>query len=58
MSSLNALSGAEVKNEWRYTSAPLYAFMDWTGTALALFFTLVRTKSCHLYAAVNMETAK
>jgi hypothetical protein len=24
-------SSAEVKNEWSYTSPPLYAFMAWTG---------------------------
>jgi len=24
---------AEVKNEWSYTTAPLYAYMAWTGTA-------------------------
>jgi len=26
-------SNAEVRNEWSYTSAPLYAFLEWTGTA-------------------------
>jgi len=24
----------KVKNEWSYTSIPLYAFMAWTGTTL------------------------
>ena len=24
-------SNAEVRNEWSYTSAPLYAFLEWTG---------------------------
>jgi hypothetical protein len=28
------LSGSEVKNEWSYTSTPLYAFMACTETAL------------------------
>jgi len=31
--------GAEVKNEWSYTSTPLYIFMAWTETTSALFFT-------------------
>jgi hypothetical protein len=26
-------SNAEVKNEYSYTSTPLYTFMAWTGTA-------------------------
>jgi hypothetical protein len=28
------LSNDEVKNEWRYTSIPPYAFVAWTGRAL------------------------
>ena len=28
-------SSVEIKNEWSYTSTPLYALMAWTGTILA-----------------------
>jgi len=31
-------SGAEVKNEWSYTSTPLYVFMAWTEKTLAFFY--------------------
>jgi len=30
-------SSTEVKNEWVYTSSPLYAFMAWTGKTLPFF---------------------
>jgi len=32
MSPLNVLSGAEVKNEWSYTSNPLHTYIKWTRT--------------------------
>jgi len=34
------ISRAEVRNEWSYTTAPLYAYMAWTGTAVPLTLTL------------------
>jgi hypothetical protein len=27
----------ELKNEWRYTSSPVYTFMMWTGTAVQVY---------------------
>jgi len=30
--------GMEVKNEWSYTSTPLYVFMAWTETTSAFFY--------------------
>jgi hypothetical protein len=27
----------EIKNEWSYTSTPLYAFIEWTAATLPLF---------------------
>jgi hypothetical protein len=32
-------SNAEIKNEWSYTSAPLYAFMAWTDRTPYFTFT-------------------
>jgi len=32
------LSGAEVKNEWRYAFTPPSTFMVWTGTLPAFYF--------------------
>jgi hypothetical protein len=34
------LSGAKVKNEWRYAITPLYTFMVWTGTLPTCYFTV------------------
>jgi len=33
-------SSAKIKNEWSYTSTPLYAFMVWTGTTLPFYLYL------------------
>ena len=33
-------SSAKIKNEWSYTSAPLYAFMVWTGATLPFYLYL------------------
>jgi hypothetical protein len=32
-------SSAEVKNNWRFNSTPLYVFIAWTGTTLPFFYT-------------------
>jgi hypothetical protein len=37
-------SGAEVKNKWRYTAAPSYAFMVWITTTLVLHCSAFFTK--------------
>jgi hypothetical protein len=46
--STGILYSAEFKNERRYTSAPLYAFMAWTGTTLPLDTSYVKYAYCEL----------
>ena len=42
-----APSSAEDKSKWRYTAAPLYALMVWTGTTVALPCLAFSTKCSH-----------
>ena len=39
---------AEVKNEWSYTSIPIYTFMVCTGTTLCVYF-----RTCTLHSTIN-----
>jgi len=41
-------SSTEVKNEWRYTSIPLHAFMPWTGKALCVVSNSRSLKNCSI----------
>ena len=38
----SSTSRAEIKNEWSYTSTPLYAFIVWTGKTLGFTYFTVK----------------
>jgi hypothetical protein len=48
---LSPPSSADVKNKWRYSSTPLYTFMEWTGTEVR-FLPLIVSSTAVLLIAV------
>jgi hypothetical protein len=52
-------SNSEVKNEWSLISAPLYAFMAWTGNILLfLFFSSIKTERTQRKKIYNFRVSK
>ena len=55
---LSVVTGSEVKNEWSYTSGPLYAFISWTREIVPLYVTIwlqvLRTATVFIHRPIRV----